>query len=72
MLAMSDLSWLTEDSLAIIGVFSIPIVAIVGGLWYKIRTVTSENDLKRAMVERGMSAEEIERVLGARAPERKH
>jgi len=54
-----------------IGAFSIPIVAVVGGFWYKIRKTLSENDLKRTMVERGMSAEEIERVLAAHTPDQK-
>ena len=44
-------------------IFALPIVSIVAGVWYKAQKVTSENALKRSMVERGMSADDIERVL---------
>jgi hypothetical protein len=67
--ALSSTNWPSVDQLAIIGAFSVPIVVIAGGLWYKIRKMLSENDLKRTMVERGMSVEEIERVLAARSPD---
>jgi len=43
----------------------IPVVAIISSFWYKGQKARSENNLKRAMVERGMSVEEIERVLSA-------
>ncbi|MDM8006346.1 MAG: hypothetical protein QUV05_09405 [Phycisphaerae bacterium] len=69
--AFSSTNWPSVDQLAILGAFSIPIVIIVGGLWYKIRKMVSENDLKRTMVERGMSVEEIERVLAAHTPDGK-
>lgn len=45
---------------------SIPIVAIVSTFWFKLEKIKSDNDLKRRMVERGMSVEEIERVLAAK------
>jgi len=51
---------------------AIPIVAIIGMFWFKSVKVTSENDLKRRMVERGMSPEEIERVLHARSDRDNH
>lgn len=44
---------------------AIPIVALVAVYWYKTAKATSENELKRKMVERGMTVEEIERVLDA-------
>jgi hypothetical protein len=44
----------------------IPIVAIIATFWYKISKTTSENELKRTLAERGMSAEEIERVVTAK------
>ena len=68
---LSNPNWPSPDQLALIGAFSLPIVGLVGGLWYKIRKMLSENDLKRTMVERGMSVEEIERVLAARTPDHK-
>ena len=43
----------------------IPIAGIVGGVWYKARRVQSDNELKRLLVERGMSVEEIERIIAA-------
>ena len=55
--------------------FSIPIVAICVGIgvpviahyWFELKKHEMDNDLKRSMIERGMSAEEIERVLAARS-----
>ena len=38
-----------------------------GGLWYALRTKQWEMSLKHAMLERGMSAEEIKTVLEASA-----
>ena len=61
---MAD-SILRPDILAIIAGCMIPIVAIVGGLWSKTVREKSTNELKRAMVERGMTADDIELVLGA-------
>ncbi len=43
----------------------IPITAIIGHFWYKAQKVKSENTLKLSMLERGMSAGEIERVISA-------
>ncbi len=43
----------------------VPIVAIGGYFWYKASKRRSDNELKRTMIEKGMSAEEIERVLKA-------
>ena len=37
----------------------IPIVDIIAGYWYKAQKVRSENQLKRSMIERGMSATDI-------------
>jgi len=51
--------------LVIIFLFGAPVFAVVGYYVYKILKMRSENDLKRAMVEQGMSVEEIERVLAA-------
>ncbi|MCH8967797.1 MAG: hypothetical protein IIA66_01620 [Planctomycetes bacterium] len=43
----------------------IPITAIIGSFWYKAQKNKHDHDLKRTMLERGMSAEEIERVISA-------
>lgn len=53
--------------------FIIPVVAIVAGLgvpiissaWASVERHKQECELKRSMVERGMSVDEIERVLQA-------
>ena len=49
---------------------SIPIIGIVAGVWCKVHKIRSENELKRSMVERGMSVEEMERVLAVRSADR--
>ncbi len=46
----------------------IPIVGAVATAWYRIAKVRSENQLKRSLVERGLAADEIERVLRAKGP----
>jgi hypothetical protein len=53
--------------LPIILAFTLPIVGIIAGTWYKVARVRSENELKRTLAERGMSVEQIERVIAARA-----
>ena len=60
----SELVW-NVQTLVIVLSFSIPLVVIVGGLWLKAMKFKSETELKQAMVQRGMSAAEIERVLAA-------
>lgn len=45
----------------------IPIVGIISGYWYKAQKVRAEHDLKRMLAERGMSADEIERIVAARS-----
>ncbi len=44
---------------------SIPIIAIVGSFWSEVVKNRDNNQLKKAMLERGMSAEEIEQVINA-------
>jgi hypothetical protein len=61
---LSGIDW-DVNTLGVVLGCGIPIVAIVGFSWYMIVRTTSEAELKRSMVERGMSAEEIERVLAA-------
>lgn len=46
-------------------VFLVPIVAVVAYFWYEVSKTRSDNELKKRMIERGMSVDEIERVLGA-------
>ncbi len=43
----------------------IAISAIIATNWYKAQKLQSENSLKRTLAERGMSADEIERIIAA-------
>ncbi len=61
---LSDVVW-DSQTITVGLIFGLPIVAVLAGAWYMVNKVRSDNDLKRSMVERGMSADEIERVLGA-------
>lgn len=62
---LAEIVW-NKEMLAIVFVFSIPIVAIVGGIWASIEKTRANSQLKRDMIARGMSAAEIERVLSAK------
>jgi hypothetical protein len=56
-------------ALIFIAVFGLPMVAgIVGYFWYKLRRDEILASLKRDMLERGLSAEEIQKVIEAGAP----
>ena len=62
---LAEIVW-NESTLAVAGVFAIPIVAIAATFWADVQRHRSDNNLKRSMVERGMSPEEIERILSAK------
>lgn len=47
----------------------IPIASIIASFWYKAQKVQSENELKRTLVEQGLSADDIERIIRAKAIE---
>ena len=47
----------------------IAITGIIASYWYKAQKLQSENALKRTLVERGLSADEIERIIAAQAKE---
>ena len=49
----------------IIMVFMVPMVISVAYFWHEVMKARSNNELKQSMIERGMSAEEIEKVLNA-------
>jgi hypothetical protein len=65
---LAEIIW-DKQSIAVLGAFAVPIVAIVMAGWYKIEQMRSANNLKRKMIERGMSVDEIERVIKAVPPE---
>ena len=68
MALLSEIVW-NKQSLAVVGAFSVPLAVIIGSAWYKMNKVRYENELKRSMVERGMSVDEIERVMAAGSKE---
>jgi Flp pilus assembly protein TadB len=47
-----------------IGAFAVAIVAIAGGIWSDIHNKRIRADQRMAMLARGMSSEEIEKILG--------
>ncbi len=47
----------------------IPIVGVIASAWYKAQKVRSDNQLKRTLVDRGLSADDIERIISAEAKE---
>ncbi len=47
----------------------ISVVGIIAHYWYKAQQVRSENELKRTLVEQGLSADEIERIIAAKGKE---
>ncbi|MCZ6817352.1 MAG: hypothetical protein O7F76_11755 [Planctomycetota bacterium] len=61
---LSEIDW-NAQSIAIVSGCAIPVVAIVSSTWYKLERAKTDNKLKQQMVERGMSADEIERVVSA-------
>lgn len=62
MALLSEIIW-SRQTLAICGAFAVPLAAIIGVAWYKMNKVRYECKLKQSMIESGMSAEEIERVI---------
>jgi hypothetical protein len=67
---LSEITW-TKDTIMAIGVVlvmaGVPLASILGWYWMKLHQTRSDNALKQSMVDRGMSADEIERVMAAGA-----
>ena len=53
------------DVAAVFMLFAIPLVAIAGNCWCRLFRFCSNQDLKRAMIKRGMDAQEIAKVINA-------
>ncbi len=53
------------DVSAVFMLFAIPIVAIVVNCWTRMTKFQSNQELKRAMIERGMTAHDIAQVISA-------
>jgi len=68
MALLSAIVW-DHRTFGVVGAFSIPLAVIIGRVWYKMNRVRYECELKRSMVERGMSVQEIERVMAAGSKE---
>jgi len=66
---LAEIVW-NEKTIAIVCVYAVPIVAIIAICWSRVERAKSDNELKRSMVERGMSADEIERILAAKVSKR--
>ena len=62
---LAEIVW-NRDTLTTVGTYSIPIIAVVATFWSQVERRKSDNELKRSMVERGMSAEDIERIISAK------
>jgi hypothetical protein len=61
----AEIQW-NQETLGTVMALSIPIIAILAGVWSHVERTRSANELKRSMIERGMSVDEIERVLTMR------
>jgi len=66
---IGEILW-NEKTIAVAGAFAVPIAAIVGSFWYKWNKARADHQLKQSMINRGMSVEEMERVLAME--QRKH
>lgn len=62
---LAGIEW-DKGTISVIGAMALPIIGVIAFYWHKTAKALSENELKRSMVERGMSVDEIERVLGKR------
>ena len=54
-----------------IGAFAVAIAAIVSGIWLQAHTVRMRAEQRMAMLARGMSVAEIERLLGTKEEEQR-
>jgi hypothetical protein len=63
---LAEIVW-NADTIMFGGIFSLPIVTVIAYYWYKVNQTRSDNELKQRMVDRGMSAAEIEQVLAAKS-----
>jgi len=52
-------------NIVVVLAMSIPIISVVGYYWSAVLKNRSNNELKKSMLERGMSAQEIEQVMNA-------
>ena len=62
---MWDKLFSNSDNLAVFLALMIPIVAVVGHYWHEVLKHRADNELKKSLIERGMSAEDIQQVMDA-------
>ena len=53
------------ETLVILLLFGLPVFTVIGHYCHKISKTNSDNELKRRLVERGLSVDEIERIINA-------
>ena len=62
------------DTAAAYGAYSMIVlvvaVIVIPSMWLKVTRIRADADLKQSMIERGMSVEEIERVLKAKSSDK--
>lgn len=63
---LGDIVW-NDKTIMFALIFGLPVVSVMCSFWYKVSKVRSDNELKQSMVQRGMSVDEIERVLNAKS-----
>jgi hypothetical protein len=56
---------LEPEVLGILAVFGLPLLIVIAYYCYKVAKINSDNELKRRLVERGLSVDEIERIINA-------
>jgi hypothetical protein len=56
----------TVELIGMLGLVLFGLVCAIGAIWHQFHKSNIESTLKREMIERGMSADEIERVLAAK------
>jgi hypothetical protein len=57
--------FIDPDVAAVFMLFAVPLIAIIGDCWWRLFRFCSNQDLKRAMIKRGMNAQEITQVINA-------
>ncbi len=58
------------EVIPLLGGFGVAIVVVIMGTWHRMEKTRANAELKRTMLDRGMSVEEIERVINAGSRER--
>ena len=63
------LSLTRPEVICLLGSFLVAIIVVVFTTWAHLERHRADVELKRDMIARGMSADEIERVLAAKSPD---